>query len=241
MTTTNEGFKTRACDECGKEFQYQPVFSILDAMRELNVYPNCCDECKPILEERKRKEEEEDLKSYKAYEWSYFCPPIYLETDLSLLPKEQLKAATEWKPKGGKGLLLHGTTGKGKTRVAWEVLRLAYFKTPRDWYLREKIVALTAAQFSRQSSDHAAGGKSEQWANRLCGAPWLMIDDLGKGRLTERNESDLFDILDQRFAYKRPVIITTNTVGDELQKRLDPDRGAPLIRRLREFCDCIAF
>lgn len=230
MSDTPKVFK---CKECGGEFPYQPLDHPTIPGGKLDWTPAICEGCTPIFEARRKQEYDAKLDSERENLWAEICPPLFQRTKDELLPQRQLAEAMAWEY-NPKGLLLHGSTGRGKTRIVWRILRKQFLNGLR-------FEAMTAGEFSRKSSDSAANGYAEDWAEKLVRVRLLFIDDLGKGKLTERNEADLFDIIDRRIAFERPIIVTTNSVGDELQKRLDPDRGAPLIRRLREFCDCISF
>jgi DNA replication protein DnaC len=64
----------------------------------------------------------------------------------------------------------------------------------------------------------------------------LVIDDLGKERLTQRMESDLFAIIDERTSNKRSTIITTNYNGSGLSDRFsNGETGSAIIRRLKDY------
>ena len=68
--------------------------------------------------------------------------------------------------------------------------------------------------------------------------PFLIIDDFGKERLTQRMASDLFAIIDERSTAKRPTIISTNYNGTTLLERFDSrdvETGKALIRRLKDY------
>jgi DNA replication protein DnaC len=67
-----------------------------------------------------------------------------------------------------------------------------------------------------------------------------LIDDMGKeraghdGAVSEAVGEALFSLIEYRVAHDLPVIWTCNMSEDDLQKRLGPDRGTPMMRRLRE-------
>ena len=69
----------------------------------------------------------------------------------------------------------------------------------------------------------------------MCRERVLLLDDLGKGRVTPRVESELFGLLDTRFHHNRATIITSNQNGAGLENQFSPDIGPPLVRRIREF------
>ena len=67
----------------------------------------------------------------------------------------------------------------------------------------------------------------------------LFLDDLGKAKFTERVEMEFYDLIEFRAANKLPILFTANMSGKQLTEALGEDRGEPIMRRLREFCDII--
>ena len=68
--------------------------------------------------------------------------------------------------------------------------------------------------------------------------PLLVIDDLGKERLTSRMASDLFAIVDERSVNRKTTIISTNFNGTTLLERFenkDKETGVAFIRRLKDY------
>jgi len=59
--------------------------------------------------------------------------------------------------------------------------------------------------------------------------------------MTERCETELFNLIEERSQHLRPLIVTTNTVGDSLEDKFSDDRSGPLLRRVREFCEPVSF
>ena len=190
---------------------------------------NYCEPCRPLAQ----REQQDERRKERIAEWPKICPPLYLESDPARLPK--LSAVLAWKY-GGRGLLLHGETGKGKTRCAWQLLRRLH--------VEEGIrpVVFTATSYSVAiTKNFNAEGNPEKWLERINGAQLVFFDDFGKCRLTERGESELFGIIEERMANQLPIIITTNFVGGSLAGNLRSDIGSAMVRRLRECCECIGF
>ena len=79
------------------------------------------------------------------------------------------------------------------------------------------------------------------WYKSLIFADVVLLDDLGKEKLTERCEVELFNLIEERSQHCRPVIVTTNANGQTLEDRFDDDRSGPFLRRVREFCDSVPF
>jgi NitT/TauT family transport system ATP-binding protein len=67
----------------------------------------------------------------------------------------------------------------------------------------------------------------------------LLLDDLGKQKMTERAELELFDLLEHRSSHELPIIWTANAAKGDLRKMLSSDRGEPILRRLSEFTKII--
>lgn len=174
-----------------------------------------------------------DIFSRKSLEFFDKHPeyPIgFHNTDRSrshLFPK-----AEAWEPQDDKcGLILHGETGGGKSRAAWLTFNKLWLRHYPDRCLflqMRKFEGLIEKGFDDR--DH---GKV---LDILISCPVLVLDDLGKERLTQRLESDLFAVLDERTSNLRTTIITTNYTGDKLVERFqNKETGVALVRRLRDY------
>jgi DNA replication protein DnaC len=131
--------------------------------------------------------------------------------------------------------MLRGSTGTGKTRAMWRLLRRLFDEG-------RSIEALTAGEFGRSYADAAGQYRASAWFERLAAVDVLFVDDLGKGCWSEAVRAVFFDLIDKRTRFGRPVLITTNDTGPELSERMrDVNLGDPLVRRLREFCEVLKF
>jgi len=164
-------------------------------------------------------------------------PQIFLDTDVTRLhPK--IQTALDWKPQGDvSGLLLHGTTGVGKTRGIWEIIkRLWAEETKKDRQLKFEFLTMRKLETTIES-----GFKEQKHGTAidyLINCPLLILDDFGKERLTQRMASDLFAIVDERSTSRRSTIISTNFNGSTLLDRFDnrdKETGVALIRRLKDY------
>jgi len=164
-------------------------------------------------------------------------PKIFLDTDVSLLhPKIQI--ALDWKPEGDvSGLLLHGTTGVGKTRGIWEIIkRLWVEEAKKDRQLQFEFLTMRKLEsvIEKGFEDRKHGSAIDY----LISCPLLILDDFGKERLTQRMASDLFAIIDERSTNRRATIISTNFNGSTLLERFDnrdKETGVAIIRRLKDY------
>lgn len=223
------------CLSCRKSFDSAPVHFEGREIFWPRYCPQCCEE---ITAKRAQEVQNERLDLHQRGRgeiWESVCPPLYRDTDPSRLPELPLKRVLSW-PFGSRGLLLHGATGAGKTRAAYLLLHRLIFEDGK------KVVAFQGNSFAHQCARKFGEQQcGEEWIEELTGADVVFFDDLGKSRFTERVEAEQFGLIEARMAHLRPVIITTNFVGDSLTDKLTGDRGAPLVRRLREFCECVAF
>jgi DNA replication protein DnaC len=69
----------------------------------------------------------------------------------------------------------------------------------------------------------------------------LFMDDLAKTRWDPSTEGIFFDIVEARTRDHRPLLVTTNRSGAAMEKLFSENIAAPLVRRLRDHCDCFAF
>jgi DNA replication protein DnaC len=66
----------------------------------------------------------------------------------------------------------------------------------------------------------------------------LLLDDLGKNRMTERAEVELYDLLEHRTGHLLPTFWTSNSNAAGLHDMFSPDRADAMLRRLgKEFCE----
>jgi DNA replication protein DnaC len=140
------------------------------------------------------------------------------------------------------GLLLHGTSGTGKTTSAYMAIRASLLRWSSEFNVRS-VFAIGAVELCRRISDLARYG-GEDFENYLWGlqnSPLLFIDDIDKARFTPRVESELFALIEHRDVEQMPVVITTNLTGRELQKMFSPQIGPAIISRLRRMCIPVNF
>lgn len=173
-----------------------------------------------------------DCAKCRAEQFARKCPPIYRDTNRSLLPS-QWDLVKTW-TQGPRGLILSGPTGKCKTRCAWELLS--------EYPNQKRYLAFDCVSFGHELSRKYRTDEAEDWLDKLgSGIDLVFFDDLGKLKLTERAETELFGVIERRCANKLPILATTNDTGDTLSDRMTENRGPALVRRLREFCEVIQF
>lgn len=123
-------------------------------------------------------------------------------------------------------LLLIGTYGTGKTHLATAIM---------NRLLDDGIPALydTWAGHLQRLKDEFANGERRHLA-LMKKVDVLIIDDLGKDKLTEWNNEILFEVINYRYEHRKPVVITTNATPKELE-----ERNPAVYSRLCEMCELV--
>lgn len=164
-------------------------------------------------------------------------PRVFHGTDVNRLhPKMQ--DATRWMPTMEKsGMLLHGTSGIGKTRAAWYWVQQCWKGGLTNAY-NLNFRFLSMMELEERLTASFADYKHSAMLKELCNVPLLIIDDLGKERMTSRMATDIFAIVDQRSMNMSPTIITTNFNSQGLIDRFQPqdkETAIAMVRRLKDY------
>lgn len=132
--------------------------------------------------------------------------------------------------RAGKGLFMAGSIGTGKTHLAAAIsLSLLSNGVP--------VIFRTAIDMFLDIKRSFTGEISEiEVVNEYKNAHLLVIDDLGKERMTEWAAATLYGIINARYENMLPTIITTNFTNDDLLRSLgdEPTRAQAILSRLME-------
>lgn len=197
-----------------------------------SMCPACIDrheqEMEAEMERQKRKERE--------IQWEAICPPLYRGTDLNdaRLSRNAVSTILEWQDAGdGVGIGFQGCSGKGKTRLAYALCRRLFL----DGKTVEAITSTGLARLCVEcfDDDYQIKNPAKDKLRRIRTARYLLLDDMGKQKFTERVEVELYDLIETRTSNLRPIFWTANVKADDFSAMLSPDRGEPIIRRLAEF------
>lgn len=118
----------------------------------------------------------------------------------------------------GDGLILWGGSGTGKTHIAIGMLRECQAAGMSGHFIR----AVVLMPLMRRCSSLQARHEDLNAMDRLSEVGVLVIDDVGKTGSTDFERSGLFALIDTRWAYSRPTIITTNASPTDLKDLLTP-------------------
>lgn len=114
----------------------------------------------------------------------------------------------------GPSLLLIGGTGTGKTHQSYGALRaLSTSGVLCFWRLTTAADLFTALR-PRPGIDH------EEVFHSYANTPVLVLDDLGATKESEWTEETLHRLVDNRYAWKRPTLFTSNIRPSQFTDRL---------------------
>ena len=232
--TGNQPIKTRStvCLDCGIVFDSVIIEISGIELCASKVCPFCVEVRSQTAKEEQAKREEREL-------WDDFwskVPPLFKDTDVTLLPDALQKLSEGWQW-GPKGLGLIGASGAGKTRAACLIARRVWPELRSLCFL--KATKLTRMAADKYSDDPREKDAAKQVINAAYRSKLLILDDIGKGRLTPTAEEMLFDIVDERSERGLPIIWTSNASGKQLREMLSEDRASALTRRLAEFSEIV--
>lgn len=177
-----------------------------------------CECMKEQMQAAKRKEEQEEIERRRKicfaetnmHSWN-FKSSDGKNPQLEEVMQRYVQNFTQLK-KEGKGLLLYGTVGNGKTYMAACIANALI----DDGY---KVLMTNFASLTNEIQGMWEG--KQQYINSLNHYALLIIDDLGAERKSEFMQEMVFNIIDSRYRSGLPMIITTNLSIEELKKPKD--------------------
>lgn len=148
------------------------------------------------------------------------------------LPKEVVDWVAGW---GGRSLFLTGAIGVGKTHTAWKTCRRwleAQYAPGSPWQGTPIIKAYRSTALFDALRPNAPEGDGRTLIKKLQQVDLLFVDDLAAAKANEWTQEKLFEIFDERYIRRRPVIITC----DVLPRALGEVAGPRVASRLAEMC-----
>jgi DNA replication protein DnaC len=148
------------------------------------------------------------------------------------LPQEVADWIAGW---GGTSLFLTGPIGVGKTHTAWHTCRRwleAQYAPGQPWQGTPIIkIYRSTALFDALRPD-APDGEGRALVKELQRCDLLFIDDLAAARPSTWTQERLFELFDERYINRRPVILTCDVLPNQLSEVVGPRVAS----RLAEMC-----
>jgi DNA replication protein DnaC len=220
--TVKPGF----CRHCGRSLGEGEDDKVMP-MGAMGFLPNvCCHSC----EQEKLAQYEADKRKQRDLAFARVVPTEFLHWDEAMGNGAALaKALGKLSFSAKRSMVLHGSTGSCKTRIAWEILKRVLEQPECYSWLWLDAFEVAKGGFPKEART----------------ATYLVIDDLGneqKGWKGEsRWETELLFILRQRFDWHRPVILTTQLTPVQFKERFFNGTAADAImRRFRQMTDSVA-
>ena len=217
------------CWDCDAVFITECVF-LTDRPLPLNRH---CESCsRKIAEEKERQllEQQRRDEDARRKRFESEVPSLYQNTPSDLIDPILLDAVNSW-VYSPKGLGMVGETGLGKTSAQVR-LQAKQSKKGKSICFLEATELAELASAANQYNDESKKKQAEQRLHKAKTSDITLLDDLGKGKLTERGESSLYELLNYRYSHQLPMFWTSNSTAEEMLKSFSDDRGMAIIRRL---------
>lgn len=216
------------CSVCHKATETVLPHPFTGEPRKLRCKCDCKSE-QDLFEERQQ-QEEIDRKRSVCFEESNMSTWTFANDDrknpkISDAMKNYADKFPEFK-KDGKGLILCGNVGTGKTYLAACVANALVDQDRR-------ILMTNLPRLINKLQGMFEG--KQKYIDSLNTYELLIIDDLGVERKTEYVQETVFNIIDARYRSGLPFIITTNLTTDEIKKPQDLEY-ARIYDRILERC-----
>ena len=123
----------------------------------------------------------------------------------------------------GRGLLLYGNVGTGKTRLATSIVKgwegVGYYITAREYTRLIRSSYSGASQFTEQDV-----------IDRFTDYSILVIDEIGKQFSTDNERFAIFDLINSRYNEMKPTVLVSNMNMEDIEEFL----GKATIDRIKE-------
>ena len=201
------------CKKCGEPTQYRVKIEGLGIDRIVRCICSCKvkerdAEEEQILQEKRERNRRECFNGSKQMKSTF---DYYEDNEYMNIGRNYVKNFKQFKA-SGKGLLLHGTVGTGKSEVAACIANALI----DEGYLVLMTNFATMVNRLQETFD----GK-QQYIESLKRYALLIIDDLGVERESDFMQEQVYNIIDSRYLSGLPFIITTNLLPEELKKTSD--------------------
>lgn len=221
------------CRVCGREIGLETIECL-----GVRVVVTNCEDCEPMVVEHYSPGAHAQSEPISMHpRWDRDCPPVFQqlcngERPMGPIDRVAFERVRAWRPQNGRGLAISGDSGIGKTTALWSLARSLE---------QEGLVPIvvTSVELFRVLARSAKELADEQWLTR-CGV--LMIDDLGKEKVTPAGAAMLWELVERRTTHLKPIVVTTRFTGPQFVARFaEQEMGNDIRGRIAGACDHIAF
>ncbi len=122
-------------------------------------------------------------------------------------------------------------TGKGKSRMAWRLFGRAHVE------FGKYVLKCSGQSLCEEYFECYMDGDPRAFYRRILRADLLIIDDIDKAEVTERNRRAIRELWDELYANRKAVVVTSNEPVEFFRAQF----GESCVRRMREVCREIHF
>jgi hypothetical protein len=214
------------CKVCAAPFEDVPM-----EWEGLSLTATVCEACGPLVTAHYTPGTEAKDVTMTPW-WDEHCPAVYrdlisghaLPTAVNRRAYDRVQGFTA---STDKGMVLVGPSGSGKTLALWAKARDLEKSGVRP-------VFLSAVEFARRL---ASSARDLERANWLASCRVLIVDDVGKEKLTNAVASLMWEVLDARVNERRPTLISTRFKGTGFVERFtDAVIGEDIRGRISDSC-----
>jgi DNA replication protein DnaC len=142
--------------------------------------------------------------------WASTAPPRFQHATPETLEGPAAEAFEEWRQSNGtRNVLFLGPVGTGKTHAAYAFLCHVHMCGVWRWTGTSSVSLMDKL---RPGGDERLG----KWTDVDC----LLLDDLGGEKPSEWVAERLFALIDERWRWERPTLVTTNLLPGQLREAL---------------------
>lgn len=212
---------SRLCRKCGVHIFY-------DRFKRLPEFgPNLCDPCGDNYDAQLRENALTDI--FNSLLEKSDIPVEYQDWSADYAHQCGSDQTLDWMRKHAKqSVYVYGTHGRGKTHT------VAYCAYRMLEHTRRPMKYLNLGKWlSHMMSLKVAHASIDAELNRLYSFDLVVIDDLGKEKLTESKLEIIYNVIDMRERQKKQTWYTSNLSIDNLSERLDDNFGPAIVERIR--------
>jgi hypothetical protein len=229
------------CKGCGKGIEQpkgQPIEPGMESnpfAKYMNLPVTICNRCDVLASEHYSGTPQTPIQGDTPW-WLENCPKRTQE----LITRRHI--SLDWKTidrvrdwdfdRQGKGIAMSGDTAAGKTTALWALAQ-------RLERIDRKPLLISSIELSRRLSRAARDIEKD---TGLANCRYLLIDDLGKEKMTATMGATFCELIDERLNHGRWIVFTTRFLQREFADRFSElHLGKDIRRRLKEACEGVPF